>query len=111
MENFRGNVQTRMRKLNEGVVAATLLALAGLKRLDLADKATAVLSTEEMLPAVAQVAHPVPCRSFCQHGVLHARLSAALGSAAPLGIPHATGSCLSQASTQACLRKWEDGIQ
>ena len=55
VENFRGNVQTRMRKLNEGVVAATLLALAGLKRLDLADKATAVLSTEEMLPAVAQV--------------------------------------------------------
>ena len=58
VENFRGNVQTRMRKLNEGVVAATLLALAGLKRLDLADKATAILSTEEMLPAVAQVAHP-----------------------------------------------------
>lgn len=55
VENFRGNVQTRMRKLNEGVVAATLLALAGLKRLDLADKATAILSTEEMLPAVAQV--------------------------------------------------------
>ena len=53
--NFRGNVQTRMRKLSEGVVAATLLALAGLKRLDLADKATAVLSTEDMLPAVAQV--------------------------------------------------------
>ena len=55
VENFRGNVQTRMRKLNEGVVAATLLALAGLKRLDLADKATAILSTEDMLPAVAQV--------------------------------------------------------
>ena len=55
MVNFRGNVQTRMRKLSEGVVAATLLALAGLKRLDLADKATAILSTEDMLPAVAQV--------------------------------------------------------
>ncbi len=55
VENFRGNVQTRMRKLSEGVVAATLLALAGLKRLNLADKATAVLSTEDMLPAVAQV--------------------------------------------------------
>ena len=55
VENFRGNVQTRMRKLNEGVCAATLLALAGLKRLDLADKATAILSTDDMLPAVAQV--------------------------------------------------------
>lgn len=58
MENFRGNVQTRMRKLNEGVVSATLLALAGLKRLDLADKATAILSIDDMLPAVAQVRSP-----------------------------------------------------
>ena len=55
VENFRGNVQTRIRKLDEGVVQATLLALAGLKRLGMADKATAVLSTEDMLPAVAQV--------------------------------------------------------
>ena len=53
--NFRGNVQSRLRKLNEKVVDATLLALAGLKRLDMADKLTAVLSTEDMLPAVAQV--------------------------------------------------------
>ncbi len=48
-------MQTRIRKLDEGVVQATLLALAGLKRLGMADKATAVLSTEDMLPAVAQV--------------------------------------------------------
>ena len=61
MVNFRGNVQTRMRKLNEGVVAATLLALAGLKRLDLADKATAILSIEDMLPAVAQVCGHITC--------------------------------------------------
>jgi hydroxymethylbilane synthase len=60
--NFRGNVQTRIRKLNEGVVDATLLALAGLKRLGLADKATSVLSTEEMLPAVAQGAIGIACR-------------------------------------------------
>ena len=55
MENFRGNVQSRIRKLSEGVCQATLLALAGLKRLDMTDKATAILSTDEMLPAVAQV--------------------------------------------------------
>lgn len=54
VENFRGNVQTRLRKLQEGKVQATLLALAGLKRLDMTDKLTAVLSTDEMLPAVAQ---------------------------------------------------------
>ena len=55
---MRGNVQSRLRKLNEKVVDATLLALAGLKRLDMADKLTAVLSTDEMLPAVAQVSTP-----------------------------------------------------
>ena len=35
MVNFRGNVQSRIRKLSEGVVSATLLALAGLRRLDM----------------------------------------------------------------------------
>jgi hydroxymethylbilane synthase len=60
--NFRGNVQTRLRKLQEGACDGTLLALAGLKRLDLADKATSILSTEEMLPAVAQGAIGIACR-------------------------------------------------
>ena len=41
--NFRGNVETRLRKLDAGEVDATLLALAGLKRLGLADAATAML--------------------------------------------------------------------
>ena len=52
--NFRGNVETRLRKLEAGEVDATLLALAGLKRLGLAHKATQVLSVEEFLPAVGQ---------------------------------------------------------
>ena len=51
---FRGNVQTRMRKLEEGVAAATLLAMAGLNRLGLAHMARAAIAVEEMLPAVAQ---------------------------------------------------------
>ncbi len=51
---FRGNVETRLRKLDAGEVDATLLALAGLKRLGLADAATAVLAIEEFLPAVGQ---------------------------------------------------------
>lgn len=51
---FRGNVQTRLRKLAEGVADATMLAMAGLSRLGLLDKATAPLSPDEMLPAVAQ---------------------------------------------------------
>jgi hydroxymethylbilane synthase len=52
--SFRGNVQTRLRKLDEGVVDATLLALAGLKRLGLTEAATAVLPIEDFLPAVGQ---------------------------------------------------------
>ena len=61
--NFRGNVQTRLRKLGEGEVAATLLAMAGLRRLKLDHHATAALSTEEMLPAVAQGAIGITCRA------------------------------------------------
>lgn len=61
--NFRGNVQTRLRKLAEGSVQATLLALAGLKRLDMTQHVTAVLSTEDMLPAIAQGAIGIACRT------------------------------------------------
>jgi len=61
--DFRGNVETRIAKIERGVADATLLALAGLKRLGLADHVTSILSTEEMLPAVAQGAIGIACRS------------------------------------------------
>ena len=51
---FRGNVETRLRKLDAGEVDATLLALAGLRRLGLADAATETLSADEFIPAVGQ---------------------------------------------------------
>jgi hydroxymethylbilane synthase len=51
---FRGNVETRLRKLEEGVAAATFLACAGLNRLGLAHKITARVPMDVMLPAVAQ---------------------------------------------------------
>jgi hydroxymethylbilane synthase len=54
--DFRGNVQTRLRKLNDGVADATFLALAGLKRLGLEQHVTAVMAINDMLPAVAQAA-------------------------------------------------------
>ncbi|KAM3302721.1 porphobilinogen deaminase, chloroplastic [Capsicum chacoense] len=63
LENFRGNVQTRLKKLNEGVVQATLLALAGLKRLNMTENVSAILPIEDMLPAVAQGAIGIACRS------------------------------------------------
>ena len=47
---LRGNVETRLKKVENGEIDATLLAVAGLKRLGLADRATALLSLEEFPP-------------------------------------------------------------
>ena len=52
--SLRGNVGTRIAKLEAGEVDATLLALAGLRRLGRADAATAILAIDEFLPAVGQ---------------------------------------------------------
>ncbi|KAF0118162.1 MAG: hydroxymethylbilane synthase [Rhodospirillaceae bacterium] len=60
---LRGNVQTRLRKLAEGAVDAIVLAVAGLRRLGLAERITALMPVEEMLPAVAQGAIGVVCRA------------------------------------------------
>ncbi|KAL1514710.1 hypothetical protein AB1Y20_003797 [Prymnesium parvum] len=60
--NFRGNVQTRLKKLNENIVDATLLALAGLKRMEMTQHVTSILEWDEMLPAVAQGAIGIQCR-------------------------------------------------
>lgn len=51
---FRGNVQTRLRKLDEGLADATLLAAAGLSRLGMTEKATGFISKDKMLPACGQ---------------------------------------------------------
>jgi hydroxymethylbilane synthase len=59
---LRGNVETRLRKLEAGEVHATLLALAGLKRLGIADKATALLDAQAFLPAVGQGAITIEAR-------------------------------------------------
>ena len=60
---LRGNVGTRLAKLAAGEVAATLLALAGLTRLGLTEGITAVMEPDVMLPAVAQGAIGIECRS------------------------------------------------
>jgi hydroxymethylbilane synthase len=60
---LRGNVETRLRKLDSGEVDATLLALAGLKRLGLVEHATNIMSAEEFLPAVGQGAIGIEARA------------------------------------------------
>ena len=60
---FRGNVQTRLAKLEAGVADATFLAVAGLKRLGQAERITRMVPVEEMLPAVAQAAIAIEIRA------------------------------------------------
>jgi len=62
IELLRGNVQTRLNKVASGEFAATLLALAGLRRLGLADKVTSVLSLDEFPPACGQGAIAITAR-------------------------------------------------
>ena len=59
---FRGNVQTRLRKLQEGEADATFLAYAGLKRLGIDTQIAELIEPEEMLPAVGQGAICVETR-------------------------------------------------
>ncbi len=63
LELLRGNVETRLRKAESGAIGATLLAMAGLKRLGLAHRARAPLSLETFLPAVGQGAIALTARS------------------------------------------------
>ena len=61
IEPLRGNVQTRLRKLDEGQYAAIILAAAGLKRLGLGDRIRSVISSDDSLPAVGQGALGIEC--------------------------------------------------
>jgi hydroxymethylbilane synthase len=60
---LRGNVETRLRKIEAGEADATLLAVAGLKRLGLLDAAAALLDVDEFLPAVGQGAIGIETRA------------------------------------------------
>ncbi len=70
---FRGNVQTRLEKLKNGVADATFLAAAGLKRLGLADHITSLIDVEDMLPAVAQGAIGVQVKQ--SHDIVFAAIA------------------------------------
>jgi hydroxymethylbilane synthase len=95
---FRGNVQTRMRKLEEGVAHATFLAMAGLTRLGMTEVVRSAIDPDEMLPAVAQGAIGVERRvtdtrveamlAAIHHGETGLRLAAERGFLARLD-----GSC------------------
>lgn len=85
VDTLRGNVNTRLRKLDEGQYDAIILAAAGLKRLGLAHRIAALLSPEESLPAVGQ-------------GALGIETLAARADVIALA------GCLNDAETAACVR-------
>ncbi|TLN21980.1 hydroxymethylbilane synthase, partial [bacterium] len=61
-DDLRGNVDTRLRKLEEGQYDAIVLAAAGVKRLKLADKVSDYIGSDQVLPAVGQGAVGIECR-------------------------------------------------
>lgn len=63
IENLRGNVNSRLAKLDAGEFAGIILAAAGLKRLGFAERIRAYLPIEDSLPAAAQGAIGIECRS------------------------------------------------
>ncbi len=69
-QTIRGNVQTRLRKLDEGQYSATILAAAGLKRLGLEHRISRYFTTEEMIPAAGQAILAVQGRAGDDLGFL-----------------------------------------
>jgi hydroxymethylbilane synthase len=106
--SLRGNVETRLRKIAAGEADATLLALAGLKRLGMVDRASAVLTPEEMLPAVAQGAIGVECRAADTRALellapLHDRPTGIVVTAERALLARLDGSCRTPIAALAAL--------
>jgi hydroxymethylbilane synthase len=62
VKNIRGNIDTRIQKLKDGLYDGIVLALAGIKTLKLEEYSTQILSKDEMLPAVGQGVIAAQCR-------------------------------------------------
>lgn len=105
---FRGNVQTRLRKLAEGAAAATLLALAGLRRLGLEPAGSVAIDPEIMVPAAGQGIVGVTVRA--DDTELHELLAAiedpearAVSSAERALLAALDGSCRTPIGGHACM--------
>src|SRR5512139_315198 len=96
---LRGNLDTRLRKLDEGQFDAIILAAAGVKRLGWAARITEILSTEISLPAIGQGAVGIECRA--DDKFIHDLIS-------PLN-HYETETCVR--GERACLRRLEGGCQ
>jgi hydroxymethylbilane synthase len=97
--DLRGNIDTRLRKLDEGQYDAIILAGAGLHRLGLADRITALLPAEQMLPAISQGALGIELRR--DDAELHAGLH----------FLHHQATAVAVAAERAFLTRLEGGCQ
>ena len=108
VELLRGNVDTRLARLEDGALDAILLACAGLERLGLADRITEVLDAESFVPAVGQGVIGIECATIDAASQCGARGAArSVHGAAPRGrarLCAATAGQLSFADRRACLR-------
>ena len=113
IESIRGNLDTRIRKLDEGQYESIILAAAGLKRLGWANRIAEILSVDRMCPAVGQGALAIEARAAgagfdaCQaldHAATHAAVTAERGVLGALG-----GGC--QVPIGAHARVMGDTIQ
>lgn len=111
IEPLRGNLDTRLRKLDEGRYDAIVLAAAGLKRLGLADRIRTVFEVDEMLPAAGQGALGIEVRAARQDLIdLLAPLSSSpdtLATAAERAVSRAMGGSCSM--PLAAHARWESG--
>ncbi|HEY0378036.1 MAG TPA: hydroxymethylbilane synthase [Pyrinomonadaceae bacterium] len=99
VKELRGNVDTRLRKLDAGDYDAIILASAGLRRLGLAERISAPVETEEMLPAVGQGALGIETRAADEETV---RMVAAVND---------EGTCAACTAERALLRELGGGCQ
>jgi hydroxymethylbilane synthase len=99
IKQLRGNLDTRLRKLDEGQFDAVVLAAAGIKRLGLSDRITEILPFEISIPAIGQGAIGIECRIHDEfvHGLI-----------APLNHP-STSVCVK--AERSFLRRLEGGCQ
>jgi hydroxymethylbilane synthase len=99
IKDLRGNVDTRIRKLDDGEYDALILASAGLRRLGLTNRISLAIATEEMLPAVGQGAIAIET---------HIENEYALRAVRQLADPKTTAACLAE---RAFLRSLGGGCQ
>jgi hydroxymethylbilane synthase len=109
VEPLRGNVNTRLHRLDEGNQAAIILAAAGLKRLGFADRIRALLDPEDSLPAIGQGALALECRADRKDVVAAleplADSDTTLATTAERAFGHKlAGSCRTPLAAYACPR-------